>query len=144
MEWKVSITGEKKLDKALRNLEPKFRRKVANKAMRKGMKIIQRTAKSYAPVGKPQKDHTPGLLKKNIKVRAGKRSRRTFGIDVRIGDKDWQGKAWYGSAVVFGTKKQKENDFMKRAYKDKESQVRKQVINDMWQGIEDIAKEGAR
>lgn len=147
MQWEMSLTGDKKLDKTLRDLEPKVRRKTMVAAMREGAKKIEKVAKQYAPVGKPQPgkpEHQPGTLKKSIKVRAAKRSRRTFGVDVRIGDKNWQGDAWYGSAVEFGSKKQEGQHFLERAYDEKGKEVRDFVLKEIRAGIERLASQGGR
>ncbi len=134
MTVQFSLTGDKALDKAFRDLEPKFRRKVAQQAMRKGMKIIQQTAKQNAPVGET------GSFKRAIKVKAGKRSRRSFGIDVRIDTKD----VAYAPSVELGSKRQAGHHVLENALNSKGKEVIDLIIKECWNGIEKIAKEGGK
>ena len=109
MKASFTIEGDKQLTRALKGLEPKVGKKLVKKAMRPAMRIVQAKAKQEAPV-------LTGATKKAIKVRAAKKSRRSFGIDVRIGKGDYKGDEYYASFVEYGTSKMEPRPFMRPAY----------------------------
>ena len=135
MAFSIKLTGDKAVDKWLAEFEPKLRKKVLNQSARKGMKIVQAAAKAKAPVGET------GALKSSIKVRATKRSRKSFGIDVRITRPTDEKAAWYGPSVEFGDKDQDGRNFLEDAFKTAGPQAEQVAIDDLRKGIAQIAKE---
>lgn len=128
------LTGDKALDKTLRGLEPKIAKKVVSKATRSGMKIMQKAVKDESPVGET------GMLKKSVKVRSAKRSRRSFGMLVQFGEGNFKGKSWYAAAVEYGTSKMEPRGFMRKAFDANEEKVRTHTMNEIVAGIEREAK----
>ena len=76
-ETVITIDGAKELEKKLRDLGAQAEKKVYRQALRAGAKVVQVAAKAKAP-----KD--TGLLRKSIKVRAGKRSRGQIEVNVCV------------------------------------------------------------
>jgi HK97 gp10 family phage protein len=81
----------------LSELENKAANKVTRKALRAGAKVIQTQAQANAPV-------KSGLLKKSIKVRAGKSRKGIISIIVGVGKKWFTGPSFYAAFVEFGHK----------------------------------------
>lgn len=106
----IILTGDKALDRNLHQLEAKLQRKVFNRAGREAVKPIAAKARQNAP-----KD--TGRLRKSIKVRATKRSRRGVGIKVTTGDRsgDFGGKGYYGAFLEYGHKRGKRSRGVKNA-----------------------------
>jgi HK97 gp10 family phage protein len=108
------ITGDKELDRLFQMLPDGMQKRVLRPALRAAAKVIQAQAVANAP-----KD--TGALKKSIKVRAGKRSRK--GI-VRVNvttSKDsttlYKGKQYYGAFIEFGHHVGKRTAEVKRTQK---------------------------
>jgi HK97 gp10 family phage protein len=99
----VVVTGDKALDKALHAFEPKVQRALTRKATRVAAKVVQEAAVLRVPI-------LTGTLEDSLKVRAmrkrkGKRNRRgKFGHSVIASDGFFQGDAFYGGFMEFGTK----------------------------------------
>lgn len=74
-DLELSLVGDKELEKALHALEAVVQKRVMTKALRVIAKQVLTDAKALVPVDS-------GWLKRNLKVRAMKRSRRRFGIQV--------------------------------------------------------------
>jgi len=119
-------------------------KKLANGAFRKGLrtgaKRIAKDARPLAPVHQGpypahRKDRKPGTLKKSIKVRAMKRSRK--GVGIRVSDY-YAGIAYYGAFQEYGTKRQKAKPYLRPAF-DKNKAA---AVNDLKQEIK-TAVEGA-
>jgi len=89
------ITGGKQITKRLNALEPKVRNKIIRKATRAAARPIASAVKRRAPV-------LSGMLKKSVKIRALKRSRKAKGIRVMTGKIAFQGDEFYGGFVEFG------------------------------------------
>ena len=107
MPKEFTISGFEDIDRRLRELEPKVAKKCLRKAMRPAMKEVQKAAKDNAPVAS-------GKLKRNIKVRAGKRSRSNVYLNVQVGDDAFDN--FYPKFVEYGTKNQPAQAYMRRAY----------------------------
>lgn len=112
----AKITGVKEIDKALKKLEPKVRKKMVRQAMRPALKPVQATAKEKCPVD-------TGALRDSIKVKAAKRSRRTMGVDVRS-----VGVPYYGP-VEYGSKDRPPAGFMRNAYDTGKDKAKDDAIN---------------
>lgn len=97
--FKFKIEGAKELDRALKQMGPKFEKRIAKGAVRAGATVIAKQAKLNAPV-------ESGTLRKSIKVVS--RSRRVgdavASVATRSGKK-WASRgmnAWYAGKVEFG------------------------------------------
>jgi len=102
------MTGLDKFQKKLMSMEKNLQHKVVRTALREEMKEFQSDAKAYAP-----KDD--GQIKKNIKVRASKRSRKSIGINVSL-HKDTFKDNYYGAFQEFGTSKIKPKGFLRQSF----------------------------
>ena len=122
----LKVTGLREIDVRLQRLAPKVKKKIMRKAMRQSMKPILQQAKANAPVA-------TGATKKAIKIKAAKRSRKSIGIDVRIGEDTYKGDQYYASFIEFGAPKRKlpPRPFIKPAYESKKDEVKKLVINNI-------------
>ena len=91
----LSITGIKKIDRKLKKLDKEVTqsKKVLRRALREGTKIIQREAQARCPTDE-------GDLKKSLKVRAGKRSRKHIRYVVISRSEDLT--PFYSAFVEFG------------------------------------------
>lgn len=125
---KYVVTGIKEIDRALKELAPKLGRKIVKSAMKKAMAPVEAAAEANAPVD-------TGLLQSSIKMRASKKSRNSFGIDVRIGEKDWAGKSWYGAAQEYGTSKMPGKGFLRKAYDEKKDESKAIAIRELLDGL---------
>lgn len=142
---KVIVTGHRALDIKLATLPLKLQRKLARSALRKAGKLIQGKAKANLQtlVGKTSKKLATGKeskvekvagtgeLKRGIRVRASKRSRKRVGIFISTTER--AGTRWpYGGAQFeFGKEKQKARPFLRPAGYESEAQVRQFVITDI-------------
>lgn len=129
-----TISGLEPLLKKLKTLEPKIAKKVLRQSLRAGAKIIQTAAKAKAPV-------KSGQLRKAIKVRAQKRTRRgTIGVNVSVGEKDFAGEVFYGSFIEFGSSKMPARPFMKPAFQENKAAALQVIQDGIAAGIEEAAK----
>lgn len=110
-------------------------KKILRKSMRKGAKVIQKEAKANAPVGSSK------MLKKNIKVKSGKRSRETITLNVQNAAGDYKGQTYYAAMVNFGTKYQEAQEFMDKAFETKGDEAADLILETAWDEIEKLALE---
>jgi len=82
------------------------------------MKIVASRVKALVPVDS-------GLTRSSVKVRAAKRSRKGFGINVQIGEGDYKGETFYAAFVEYGTIKNKAARFMLRSFLQTGKQARR-------------------
>ncbi len=134
------MLGAKPVERAFRLLPKTVARKVVVQAMRKAMKPIASQVKINAPI-------RTGATVTAVKVKAAKRSRKGFGIDVRIGEGDFKGDQFYAAMVEYGTKdrrkkstgqhvgKVKPRRFMRRAFRQKADMARRIASNEIGRGI---------
>jgi len=108
-------------------------KKILRKSMRKGAKLIQKEAKANAPVSKTK------MLKKNIKVKSGKRSRNTISINVQNSAGDFKGETYYSGVVEFGSKHQEAQHYMKDALESKGNEAADMIIHEAWVQIKALA-----
>jgi hypothetical protein len=71
----VAITGVKELDRKLRRIDAKLGKKIVTQGSRRALKPVQLAARRFVPVD-------TGELRKGIKVKALRRSRKRFGSRV--------------------------------------------------------------
>lgn len=104
---------------ALTQLDKKVAKKLTRKVLRAGAKVMLPEVKNRTPVDS-------GALIKAEKIKATKRSRTTFGVQINAGSKDG-GKVpdqpYYGPMVEFGTRKQPAQHFMRDAFEAKKDEV---------------------
>jgi HK97 gp10 family phage protein len=116
----VTMTGLPGVDRALRQFEPKTREKIEKQAARTAAKVVQKRAQQHAPVDE-------GDLRKSIKVRALKRSRKNRKVGVRVvtsaSDNLFQGKQFYGGFLEYGTAYIAPRPFMRRAATETRAEV---------------------
>lgn len=113
----IAITGDRELDRKLKGMEGKFKKKLSRKATRKAAKeIVLPAAKANAPVG-------TGDLRKSLVVRTIKRSRSRIGHQVQTKDGFFKGDQFYGAFHEFGTARMKARPFMRPAVYDNESRI---------------------
>jgi len=126
------VQGAEEVMKKLHNMAGAGK-KILRKSMRKGAKVIQKEAKANAPVGSSK------MLKKNIKVKAGKRSRETITLNVQNAAGDYKGQTYYAAMVNFGTKHQEAQEFMDKAFESKGDEASDLIVQDAWEQIKAIA-----
>lgn len=121
---KVTITGDKEVDRKLRALEPRIRKKVQRDAIKRAAKnIIVPAAKALAP-------EDTGELAASIKAKANRRSRSSVGYTIATTNYNDQGK-FYGGFPEFGTKHQEASPFLRPAGYGNEDRIRQEVISDI-------------
>lgn len=102
----AQLEGADTLLKMLRQFKRGGAKKALRKGTRKGCKTIQAAIKAAAPV-------RSGTLRDEARVRAMPRSRKWTGTMVTL--KAREGRAYYGSFVELGTKRQKAQHYEKQA-----------------------------
>jgi HK97 gp10 family phage protein len=133
---RFEVRGAKELKRKLDELADKEVKKIVRQAMRAGAKVILPKAKAYAPVG------ATGNLRRAIKVRAAKRSRKYIGVNVTLGEGFFIGDAFYGAFQEFGWKTGKRKSakrrqvggkhFMQRAAEQSGKAAGDAVISTIW------------
>lgn len=96
--WKISLAGDKELQRAMKEIEPKVGRKVIRGSVRKASKLIMREAKALAPimqadqrVGPSTQMPNPGTLRKGIRVAAGIRRKHHYRVNVGFKERSKMG-----------------------------------------------------
>lgn len=107
---RVTLTGFKELQRAFKELEAVEARKAVRTALRDGAKVFAAEVKKDAPRGS-------GTLAKDVKVRAAPRKKGFIGVQVVIGAAGRGGRNYVG-AVDLGTKAQRAQGFIERAFDD--------------------------
>lgn len=130
----VSLQGDRELIEKLEGLPPRLTKKLTTSAMRKAAKPILDEAKRIVPV-------RTGTLRKSIRIRALKRSRRRFGVQVITGEGFFKGKTFYGGMVEYGTSRQAAQPFMRPAAKRKVGEVRRVFNEELAKALNEIARE---
>ena len=96
MRFRVDLSGDVELKKLMSEFEPKVQKDALKKALREGAKVILRGVLLRVP-------EDTGTLKKEIKVRAFKRSRKyRVGFTVGTAAGDFKGKAFYSAFQEYG------------------------------------------
>lgn len=119
----MTITGVKECLLNFSDLPIKLEKKIIKKSLRAGAKEILAAARANAP-------ESSGLLKRSIKVRAGKSTKGSISIVVGVGKKWFVGPVFYAAMVAWGhkigsrklggaRKQVAANDFIGRAYEQK-------------------------
>jgi HK97 gp10 family phage protein len=136
---RFEVRGDRELKRKLNQLANKEVKKIVRQAMRAGAKVILPRARANAPVG------ATGNLRRAIKVRAAKRSRKYIGINVTLGKGFFQGDEFYGAFQEFGWKtgKRKSSNrrevpgkhFFERAARETGKAAGDAVIATIWQKL---------
>ena len=126
MKFTFQIRGLPELIHKFDTIESKFRTKYIRQAIRKGAKPINAEAKSLVPVNS-------GRLKKSIKTRSLKRSRKTIGVNIKTSCSDnmFTGEVFYGGMVEFGTERMAAQPFMRPAFDNKKRVAERIIIRDL-------------
>jgi HK97 gp10 family phage protein len=143
--FKVKITGVEKIDRVLRELEPKISKRVIRKGMRAGLKIMLERARALTPVsgagrnkyGAKYTHHASGTLKKAIKIKST-RSRKGIRMAILLSRQSFPDGEFYGGFRLEGTKKIKAAKSMEHAFKETAEQARQVSTDLMLQLIEEI------
>lgn len=143
----VFVTGDKELDRQLRALADRAVKKLFRKATRTAAKKMQAAIKATLPVSQVSKSGKlttnkagkttsrsvgPGALKRSVKVRAMKRSRKArIGHSVVIGGDA----AAYVAKVELGTRRMRPKRTIRDAFNTNKGSVGSQFVNDVWAEI---------
>lgn len=139
----LKVSGVAEIQEAF-GLMGKDAKKFLNKILRKNMKPLQKAVVAAAPVGTGRGEH--GSIKKNVKIRAYKRSRKGFGIQVFIRgtsrgtDPYWSGMVERGTVTIKGATRIRARHYMLKVFKHMGPQLRDNTIRDMRKGIDDWIK----
>lgn len=142
----ISLLGDKELSKKLERLAGKSQRKVVRGAITKAAKIPLKEAKQRAPKGKS------GLLRKNIKSKSIKRSRKLSGRVIQTGTRVQMNipsasKYYYPAAIEYGVKssnskkRQKGTPFLRPALLNNKTKIFSLLKSEIGKGI---IKEGLK
>lgn len=132
----IIVTGIDAIDRRLKLLPDRIKKKVLRQAMRTGIKIVAEEMRAQAPVDS-------GLMKEQIKVRAARRSRTRIEIDAKISGHPGLYKTsattnktvFYPAIVEYGTRKQPPNPFGRRAFQSKGPEARQKTMRLILQGV---------
>lgn len=150
------VTGHKEIDAKLAALPLTLQKRALRPVMRSAAKTIQKAAKRYAPTA-------TGRLKRSIKVRSFKRSRKRIGVGISAGEGFVGGGElpWYAVFVEFGVKDEGSADrtnkagknrgriqpqpFLRRAMRENEPAIRRNFARKLDDEIRKLqAKEAAK
>lgn len=129
IDVEVKILGGKELHKALSQLPIAVEKRIAQKGLRAGAKVIIKDAKSRVPVDE-------GVLKKEIKTKAGPKSRGNVIIQIFTSTK-----AWYSHLIEFGTSNMRARPFLRPAVDNNHAEILKAMGDKMGK---EIIKEAAK
>jgi HK97 gp10 family phage protein len=106
-----------KINRMLIALPKRIRNKILREELRKGAKTLLPASKAATPA-------RTGKLRRSVKVRAVKRSRKSVGVLVGYNDKAYAGDTFYGAFLEWGWKQGKRPS---RAVRGGELDNRKQI-----------------
>lgn len=126
----ISILGDKKLTASFNKLALKTQKKFTRKALRAGAKVVQQEYKARVPVD-------TGRLKRGIKVRAGKRSRRGISINIETPTRDKLGieaddPYYYPAIIEYGGGATPAYAPGRKALKAKEREAMQVIGRELW------------
>jgi HK97 gp10 family phage protein len=105
---KVVVSGTEDIYRCLRNFANNEAKKIMRKGMRDGAKVVAKEVKANVPV-------ETGFLKSSIKVRARKKSTKSFGYRVVTSKKNAPDKKYYAAFLELGTKKLEAKHYFQNA-----------------------------
>lgn len=127
----LKLDGFGQLHRKLDRLEAKTGKKVVRRALRTGAKLIHAEAKALVPVDE-------GELKRTLKVRAAKTSRRSksFGVAVITDASAFEvPDAAHHAAVEYGTADAAAQPYMRPAFDNKKAQALGVVTAEIKRGV---------
>lgn len=126
----VVMTGLRELDRNLARLSDKMQKKLVRSAVRKAAKPVLDRAKELVPTD-------TGDLRRSLKIRALKRSRRrsTIGVQVVTGVDFFKGEQYYGGMIEFGTSKMNAKPFLRPAADQSKGKARLIFRQELRSGI---------
>jgi len=119
------LLGDKEAIKAFENLESYVQKRIWNKGLRSGAKLIAAEMKSLVPVDE-------GLLESSIRVRSGRRQKKNptrLNINAVIGGSDL-GDAFYSGFVNFGTVYQEADLYATQAFETMWPAANEMILNE--------------
>lgn len=132
------VTGNRRLDKKLKEFEPKIQIQIARK------ELVEVTKKLLVVAGNnlQQAGHVDeGKLLKGLKQRAGKRSRsriqRVVQTSVRRGDES----GFAGAQIELGRKNTEPDSFLRKALYENQKFIQQQVIKGIEKHISKLASD---
>jgi HK97 gp10 family phage protein len=145
LQLKIDPKQIDQINRRLREVPKKLGDKAVKKGLREGEKVIQKEAKKNAP-------RKTGQTKKAIKVKALRKRKDSYAVDLQIGKGDYKGDQFYASFQEFGwhAGKRKLGDnrkwiegkhFMERAYQSKSDQAAEVAVNTIVDGLEQAVRE---
>ena len=141
----MDIGGMKGFQELLHALPRNPGKAIMRKSMRKSLNSILWYVKAITPVLKDDKQgRIRGALKRHMKVRALKRSRKGFGyqilmpLRVQLGIKENE-KYFYPTVVEYGDHDTPPHSFLRRGWDAKEAAAIKMLEDLIWDGIDEYA-----
>lgn len=114
-------------------------RKVIRQSLRQAAKPLLSTARQIAPEGES------GRLRRGLKIRSARRSRRGIGVVVRPGTRSELGipataKGYYPAHIEVGTKSVEETRFLRDAAELEQNEIFEILADGIGSGLERIAR----
>ncbi len=142
---KVQLEGAEELEKALKRLPPRLRKKQLRTAIRRSVALIRDDIKQTAPIrdrGTASKARPkPGRLRRLIRIRPRRPKRGYLKVSLfypvlrELGTRDDPKNAFYWRFVVNGTKHTPANDYIQRSVDKNFRRVLSKVITETNAGI---------
>ena len=131
---KIVVTGDKAIDRALREIVSEHNAKGINQAFRKVARKAVREV--VLPKVREQIPTASGFLKSQLRVRAVARSRSRIGYWVGFPDKLYRGDTFYGGFLEFGFKhrsgsKVDAESYLRKPLYENQKAVRKVILEGM-------------
>jgi len=144
----VQVLGMRELSAKMKELGPKITRKAIKYALIKGAQVVRDEAKRQAPIA-------TGALRKAIYIKKMNKEnpfKENVILGVRHGRKMWKKKkeggfdkgkdAFYWKWIEFGTKKMKEDPFMRPAFESKKMEAFDKIKSVLTDKIKQIVRTG--
>ena len=141
----ISMVGMDDILKAMKNIDANLAKKVLRKSLRKVLKPMVSEIKTAAPVGEAELtegDKPHGQIKKFTKVAAGKRQKNRLSMVIKVDNKNRQTNPYWSAFTEKGTVNQPGQNWMKEVFDKDADRARNQLLADVKQGVEDLAKRG--
>ncbi len=132
----MTMKGGRELLNTLTRLQGPETKKVLRKVLRAGAKPVQLKAKATVPIN-------TGALRKSIRVKAGKRTRKKeMSVWVGTGDQDnmFTGKTFYGGMVEYGTQNMAAQPFMRPAWDTTKTRTQRIIAVGLGRGVVRVAR----
>lgn len=153
-EFRMRLTGDDVLLRALKQLTPKVERKVLRQAMREGAKPTLAEAKNNVRAIRRTGEHTD-ILARKLKIRAITRKRGVTGVNIQTPTRDELGipaahKFYWPAILEFGAKRSGRDGtgppvtahgYMRRAWLGNKEQAKNQIMMMIWNGIQKETKD---